>query len=111
MARVVALNLQTGDEVGGYTLIAPLGGGSMGSFWRARDDGGVEYAMKILRDSLAEDATGATDGQALAARTSARERLRREAMALRRNTPPGVCVLVDIDLAASLPFFVTYLVL
>ncbi|RBP99682.1 serine/threonine-protein kinase [Bifidobacterium xylocopae] len=110
MARVDALNLQTGDEVGGYTLIAPLGGGSMGSVWRARDDGGVEYAMKILRDSLAEDATGATDGQALAERTSARERLRREAMALRRIDHPGVCGIVDMELDDSLAFIVTELI-
>ena len=44
------LNLESGQLVGGYTLISRLGAGAMGSVWRVRDDGGQEYAMKILRD-------------------------------------------------------------
>ncbi len=43
------LNLESGQLVGGYTLISRLGAGAMGSVWRVRDDGGQEYAMKILR--------------------------------------------------------------
>ena len=50
-----ALNLEPGALVGGYTLMSRLGSGAMGSVWRVHDDGGEEYAMKILRDSLADD--------------------------------------------------------
>ena len=55
MSDLSALNLEAGSLVGGYTLISRLGSGAMGSVWRVRDDGGHQYAMKILRDSLAED--------------------------------------------------------
>ena len=44
-----ALNLEPGALVGGYTLMSRLGSGAMGSVWRVHDDGGEEYAMKILR--------------------------------------------------------------
>nr|WP_051905407.1 serine/threonine-protein kinase [Bifidobacterium actinocoloniiforme] len=109
MSRVDVLNLQTGDEVGGYTLIAPLGGGAMGSVWRVQDDGGTDYAMKVLRDSLAEK-DGQADGQGGTDRASARERLRREAMSLRRIDHPGVCRIVDMELDDSLAFIVTELI-
>lgn len=59
MSDLSALNLEEGSLVGGYTLIARLGSGAMGSVWRVRDDGGHQYAMKILRDSLTEDGTSA----------------------------------------------------
>jgi serine/threonine protein kinase len=52
MSDLNALNLESGEVVGGYTLISRLGSGAMGSVWRVRDDGGTTYAMKILRDSL-----------------------------------------------------------
>ncbi|BDR53872.1 protein kinase [Bombiscardovia nodaiensis] len=111
MSTLDALNLQAGDVVGGYTLIAPLGGGAMGSVWRARDDGGQDYAMKILRDSLADDGLqGPGSERAQAERTSARERLRREAMALRKIDHPGVCQIVDMELDDSLAFIVTELI-
>ena len=55
MSDLNALNLESGEVVGGYTLISRLGSGAMGSVWRVRDDGGTTYAMKILRDSLADE--------------------------------------------------------
>ena len=55
-----ALNLEPGALVGGYTLMSRLGSGAMGSVWRVHDDGGEEYAMKILRDSLADDRSTAS---------------------------------------------------
>lgn len=55
MSDLSALNLEAGSLVGGYTLISRLGSGAMGSVWRVRDDGGHQYAMKILRDSLSDD--------------------------------------------------------
>lgn len=130
MNDVSALSLKPGDLIGGYTLVSRLGAGAMGSVWRARDDGGQEYAMKILRDSLADDtvptSTGdgaadstasSADGRARAAddpelreRLTARERLRREAMALKKINHPGVCGIVDMELDDSVAFIVTELI-
>ena len=102
-----ALNLEAGSLVGGYTLISRLGSGAMGSVWRVRDDGGHQYAMKILRDSLAEeDASGERSRDQL----TARERLRREAMALQKVRHPGVCGIVDMELDDALAFIVTELI-
>lgn len=107
MSDLSALNLEAGSLVGGYTLISRLGSGAMGSVWRVRDDGGHQYAMKILRDSLAEeDASGERSRDQL----TARERLRREAMALQRVRHPGVCGIVDMELDDALAFIVTELI-
>ncbi|WEV72471.1 serine/threonine-protein kinase [Bifidobacterium sp. ESL0790] len=139
MSDLNALDLEPGQIVGGYTLISRLGGGAMGSVWRVKDDGGQVYAMKILRDSLkdegeeadgdgedagtdaAADAQNATevlepDGEpshhhhSHNPHVTARERLRREAMALRRVKHPGVCEIVDMELDDSLAFIVTELI-
>lgn len=107
MSDLSALNLEAGSLVGGYTLISRLGSGAMGSVWRVRDDGGHQYAMKILRDSLAEeDASGERSRNQL----TARERLRREAMALQKVRHPGVCGIVDMELDDALAFIVTELI-
>ena len=106
MSDLSALNLEAGSLVGGYTLISRLGSGAMGSVWRVRDDGGHQYAMKILRDSLAEeDASGERSRDQL----TARERLRREAMALQKVRHPGVCGIVDMELDDALAFIGTEL--
>lgn len=107
MSDLHALNLQPGDIVGGYTLDARLGAGAMGSVWRVTDGGGTSYAMKILRDSLNDEAV---DEEGRRAQTTARERLRREAMALKRIKDPGVCSIVDMELDDSLAFIVTELI-
>lgn len=107
MSDLSALNLEAGSLVGGYTLISRLGSGAMGSVWRVRDDGGHQYAMKILRDSLAEeDASGERSRDQL----TARERLRREAMALQKVRHPGVCGIVDMELDDAPAFIVTELI-
>lgn len=41
------LNLESGQLVGGYTLISRLGAGAMGSVWRVRDDGGQENQQRF----------------------------------------------------------------
>lgn len=107
MSDLHALNLQHGDIVGGYTLDARLGAGAMGSVWRVTDGGGTSYAMKILRDSLNDEAA---DEAGRRAQTTARERLRREAMALKRIKDPGVCSIADMELDDSLAFIVTELI-
>ncbi|KAB7788722.1 protein kinase [Bifidobacterium cebidarum] len=123
MSDLNALNLEPGEVVGGYTLIDRLGSGAMGSVWRVRDDGGQTYAMKILRDSLADDSTagnastpGSDSGNSavrdpnLKEDVTPRERLRREAMALKKVNHPGVCGIVDMELDDSLAFIVTELI-
>ena len=110
MSDLEGLDLKPGRLVGGYTLIEPLGGGAMGSVWRARDDGGQDYAMKILRESLAEDDQDSPDSPEERNRASARERLRREALALQRIRHPGVCRIVDMELDDALAFIVTELI-
>lgn len=110
MSDLEGLDLRPGRLVGGYTLIEPLGGGAMGSVWRARDGGGQDYAMKILRESLEEDEQTSPDNSDERDRASARERLRREALALQRIRHPGVCRIVDMELDDALAFIVTELI-
>ena len=107
-----ALNLQAGEMVGGYTLVSRLGTGAMGSVWRVRDDGGQMYAMKILRDSLSDEGDGrqAQQDPSLKEHVTARERLRREALALQKIHHPGVCGIVDMELDDALAFIVTELI-
>ncbi len=107
MSDLSALNLEEGSLVGGYTLISRLGSGAMGSVWKVRDDGGHQYAMKILRDSLSE---GDFDTDSSREQITARERLRREAMALQKVRHPGVCAIVDMELDDALAFIVTELI-
>ncbi|MGG7136133.1 serine/threonine-protein kinase [Bifidobacterium catenulatum] len=107
MSDLSALNLEAGSLVGGYTLISRLGSGAMGSVWRVRDDGGHQYAMKILRDSLAEEGASSERSRD---QLTARERLRREAMALQKVRHPGVCGIVDMELDDALAFIVTELI-
>ncbi|MEE1295461.1 MAG: serine/threonine-protein kinase, partial [Bifidobacterium sp.] len=108
MSEVHALSLEPGDIVGGYTLVSRLGAGAMGSVWRVVDGGGTAYAMKILRDSLDDDEN--VDPETRRARTTARERLRREAMALKRINDPGVCAIVDMEIDDAVAFIVTELI-
>jgi serine/threonine protein kinase len=127
MSDLNAMNLEPGEIVGGYELISRLGGGAMGSVWQVGDGGGQTYAMKILRDSFAEEDSGEGIGvhgnggsnqpiNDYGARAherdqlTARERLRREAMALQKVRHPGVCGIVDMELDDSLAFIVTELI-
>ena len=117
MSDLNALNLESGEVVGGYTLISRLGSGAMGSVWRGRDDGGTTYAMKILRDSLTDESVAGSGSASTALHdpdlkpdVTPRERLRREAMALKKVNHPGVCGIVDMELDDTLAFIVTELI-
>ena len=105
MDEISMFNLSQGQNIGGYTLIKRLGGGAMGSVWRVSDDGGQEYAMKILRASMCNTEDNSDNDQDLA-----RTRLRREAIALQRIHNSGVCSIVDMELDASIAFIVTELI-
>lgn len=117
MSDLNALNLESGEVVGGYTLISRLGSGAMGSVWRVRDDGGTTYAMKILRDSLTDESVAGSGSASTALHdpdlkpdVTPRERLRREATALKKVNHPGVCGIVDMELDDTLAFIVTELI-
>lgn len=117
MSDLNALNLESGEVVGGYTLISRLGSGAMGSVWRVRDGGGTTYAMKILRDSLTDESVAGSGSASTALHdpdlkpdVTPRERLRREAMALKKINHPGVCGIVDMELDDTLAFIVTELI-
>lgn len=111
MSDLSAFDLEPGGAVGGYELLSRLGSGAMGSVWKVKDEGGQIYAMKMLRDSLAEDdgtaAGPAANPTSRQDAVTARERLRREAMALRKVNHPGVCGIVDMELDDALAFIVT----
>ncbi|TCD54275.1 serine/threonine protein kinase [Alloscardovia theropitheci] len=104
-----ALDLAPGHIVGGYTLLNRLDQGGMGTIWRVRDDGGTIYAMKILLDSLSDDDTSNSTGDS-EEQLTARERFRREALALRKIDHPGVNRIVDMELDDALAFIVTELI-
>jgi serine/threonine-protein kinase len=85
-----------GLELGGYTLVKPLGQGGMGTVWLARRTDGRfvgEAAVKLLNLALMSPA-----GQ---------ERFRREGSVLARVTHPGIARLFDAGVSASgQPFLV-----
>lgn len=110
MSDLNTFNLEPGNNVGGYTLVSRLGGGAMGTVWRVRDDGGQIYAMKILRDSFAQEDSNNPNSTDARERATARERFRREGLALQKIKHPGVCQIVDMELDDSLAFIVTELV-
>ncbi len=96
--------LQPGQTIGSYQLISHLGGGSMGTVWTVRNSQGQLYAMKILRTSLPDDHTDQR------AERVARERFRREGVALSRIRHPGVASIVDMELDEPIAFIVTELI-
>src|SRR5450759_4565114 len=71
------IGLNTGDELGGYRIVAPLGSGGMGTVYRAQDAAGNPVALKLLRHLPGGD-------------TDARARLAREVAALQRLRHPDV---------------------
>lgn len=96
--------LQPGQTIGSYQLVSHLGGGSMGTVWTVRDGQGTLYAMKILRTSLPDDRTDQRNERI------ARERFRREGLALSRIRHPGVASIVDMELDEPIAFIVTELI-
>lgn len=90
--------------IGPYTLISHLGGGAMGTVWTVRDQQGGFEAMKILRTSLPDDQTDQRDERI------ARERFRREGMALSRIRHPGVAAITDMELDEPIAYIVTELI-
>lgn len=91
------IGLAPGAEIGGYTIVSPLGSGGMGTVYRAVDGGGDAVALKLLHPGIGSDA-------------AARERLRREVAALQRLRHPAVAAVLDAEADSTEAFIVTELV-
>src|ERR1700726_3905726 len=85
--------LATGDKLGPYEILAPVGKGGMGEVYRARDTRlHRDVAIKVLPQAFATEA--------------ARERFQREARAASALNHPHICVVHDVGEAAGHPFLV-----
>jgi len=91
------IGLAPGTEIGGYTVVAPLGSGGMGTVYRAVDGGGTPVALKLLHPQVGSDA-------------AARARLTREVAALQKLKHPGVAAVLDAEADSTEAFLVTELV-
>jgi Tol biopolymer transport system component len=86
------LALDTGNRLGPYEILAPLGAGGMGEVYRARDTRLDRHvAVKVLSSSAAS-------AQAL-------ERFEREAKAIAALNHPGICAIYDVG-ASPVPYLV-----
>lgn len=90
-------NLTPGTFLGTYRLEAPIGAGGMGVVFRATSPDGRPVAVKILRPELADNPT-------------VRERLRREAGALRRVQGGRTARVFEVDADHNPPYLVMELV-
>src|ERR1035438_715352 len=85
--------LATGDRLGPYEILAPIGKGGMGEVYKARDTRlHRDVAIKVLPQPFATEA--------------ARERFQREARAASALNHPNICVVHDVGEAAGHPFLV-----
>ncbi|WP_187697848.1 serine/threonine-protein kinase [Cellulomonas telluris] len=91
------IGLTPGSEIGGYTVVAPLGSGGMGTVYRAVDGGGTAVALKLLHPHVGADA-------------AVRARLLREVAALQRLRHPSVAAVLDAEADSTEAFIVTELV-
>ncbi|OZB49619.1 MAG: serine/threonine protein kinase [Cellulomonas sp. 14-74-6] len=91
------IGLAPGSEIGGYTVVSPLGAGGMGTVYRAVDGGGSPVALKLLHPHVGAD-------------VAARARLMREVAALQRLRHPAVAAVLDAEVDSTEAFLVTELV-
>jgi eukaryotic-like serine/threonine-protein kinase len=91
------MNLHSGDRLGPYEILAPLGAGGMGEVYRARDPRlKREVAVKVLPSAFSLDA----------------ERLRRfeqEALATAALNHPNILAVFDIGASEGAPYVVSEL--
>ncbi|MBX9599937.1 MAG: serine/threonine-protein kinase [Bryobacteraceae bacterium] len=78
------MRLASGDRLGPYEVISPLGKGGMGEVYRAKDSRlGRDVALKVLPPDVSAD-------------SSFRERFEREARMVSALNHPNICTLFDI---------------
>jgi len=88
------MSLAAGERIGRYEILAPIGAGSMGEVYRARDSQlDRSVAIKILTSSRH-------------ATTLQLERFQREARAIARITHPHICTIHDVGEVDGVPFLV-----
>jgi len=86
--------LQSGQKLGPYEVINPLGAGGMGEVYRARDTRlGRTVAVKVL-------------AQDLGARPDVLQRFEREARAVSALNHPNICTLYDVGTEGGKPYLV-----
>jgi len=91
------MSLSTGDRLGRYEVLGPIGAGGMGEVWRARDtELDREVAVKVLPESFASDETRL-------------ERFHREAKALAALTHPNLLEIYDVGSTDGIQYAVTEL--
>ncbi|CAL9483396.1 serine/threonine-protein kinase [Streptomyces sp. enrichment culture] len=88
--------LGTGDPqaIGGYRLLARLGGGGMGQVYLARSDRGRTVAVKLVREELARE-------------EEFRARFRQEVRAARQVGGDWTAPVLDADTEAAVPWVAT----
>lgn len=90
--------LASGDRLGPYQIVAPLGAGGMGVVYRARDTRlGRDVAVKVLPPHLADT-------------PEARARFDREARTISQLNHPHICTLHDIGSQDGVDYLVMELV-
>ena len=92
------MTLTAGTKLGPYEIVAPLGAGGMGEVYRARDAKlGRDVALKILPDSVAQDADRVA-------------RFKREAQVLAALNHPHIAAIYGFDESDGTQFLVLELV-
>ena len=90
----IATSLVTGDRLGPYEILEPIGAGGMGEVYRARDTRlGRVVALKTLRRRVALD-------------SEARQRFEREARTISSLNHPHICNLYDVGRDAGVDYLV-----
>jgi serine/threonine protein kinase len=91
------MTLRSGDRLGPYEIVAPLGAGGMGEVYKARDTRlGRDVAIKVLQPEFASDL----------------DRLRRfeqEARAAGQINHPNILAVYDVGTRQGAPYIVTEL--
>src|SRR5207247_10544073 len=94
--REAAIALSSGDRLGPYEIVGPLGAGGMGEVHRARDTRlKRDVALKVIHPSLAK--------------LEYVERLSREARAAAALNHPNILAVFDVNIEGTVPYIVSEL--